>query len=105
MMQDEVVRKRKRMDEQHFLDFIVAANLIPGPNSTKMAIHIGHERAGWKGMMVAGLCFIRRNFPAFVSICGFTQSTCAENVQFKTRLCFPRCCKSSLYCHYRSDML
>lgn len=58
MMQEEVVKKRKWMDEQHFLDLIGATNLIPGPNSTEMAIHIGHERAGWKGLIVAGLCFI-----------------------------------------------
>lgn len=58
MMQDEVVYKRKWMDEQHFLDLFGATNLIPGPNSTEMAIHIGHERAGWKGLIVAGLCFI-----------------------------------------------
>jgi len=55
MMQDEVVRKRKWMDEQHFLDLIGATNLIPGPNSTEMAIHIGYDRGGWKGLIVAGL--------------------------------------------------
>jgi chromate transporter len=58
MMQDEVVRKRQWMDEQHFLDLVGATNLIPGPNSTEMAIHIGRERGGWKGLLVAGLCFI-----------------------------------------------
>jgi chromate transporter len=58
MMQDEVVTKRKWLTEQHFLDLIGATNLIPGPNSTEMAIHIGQERAGWKGLIVAGLCFI-----------------------------------------------
>ncbi len=58
MMQDEVVRKRRWMDDQHFLDLISATNLIPGPNSTEMAIHIGKERGGWKGLVVAGLCFI-----------------------------------------------
>jgi chromate transporter len=58
MMQQEVVEKRKWMTEQHFLDLIGATNLIPGPNSTEMAIHIGHERAGWKGLIIAGLCFI-----------------------------------------------
>lgn len=58
MMQQEVVVKRKWMDEQHFLDLMGATNLIPGPNSTEMAIHLGHERAGWKGLIVAGLCFI-----------------------------------------------
>jgi chromate transporter len=63
MMQSEVVTKRKWLSEQHFLDLIGATNLIPGPNSTEMAIHIGHERAGWKGLIVAGLCFI---FPAVI---------------------------------------
>ena len=58
MMQNEVVDKRKWMDHQHFMDLIGATNLIPGPNSTEMAIHIGHERAGWKGLLVAGCCFI-----------------------------------------------
>lgn len=58
MMREEVVVKKKWLDEQHFLDLIGATNLIPGPNSTEMAIHIGHERAGWKGLIVAGLCFI-----------------------------------------------
>lgn len=58
MMQNEVVAKRKWITEQHFLDLIGATNLIPGPNSTEMAIHIGHEKAGWKGLLVAGLCFI-----------------------------------------------
>lgn len=58
MMQQEVVAKRNWMSEQHFLDLIGATNLIPGPNSTEMAIHIGRERAGLKGLIVAGLCFI-----------------------------------------------
>ena len=58
MMRDEVVNKRKWMDEQHFLDLIGATNLIPGPNSTEMTMHIGHERAGWKGLIVAGFSFI-----------------------------------------------
>ena len=67
MMQDEVVNKRKWIDEQHFLDLIGATNLIPGPNSTEMAVHIGHEKAGWKGLIIAGLCFI---LPAVI-ITGF----------------------------------
>src|SRR5580704_11908527 len=58
MMQKEVVDRRQWMDHQHFLDLISATNLIPGPNSTEMAIHIGHERGGWKGLLVAGSCFI-----------------------------------------------
>lgn len=58
MMQREVVEKRKWITKEHFLDLVGATNLIPGPNSTEMTMHIGHERAGWKGLMVAGTCFI-----------------------------------------------
>ena len=61
MMEDEVVTKRKWMTQEHFLDLIGATNLIPGPNSTEMTMHCGHERGGWKGMFVAGASFI---FPA-----------------------------------------
>src|ERR1017187_1174854 len=58
MMHDEVVKRRKWLDDQQFLDFLGATNLIPGPNSTEMAIHIGFQRAGWAGLLVAGACFI-----------------------------------------------
>ena len=58
MMEDEVVRRRKWLSHEDFLDLLGATNLIPGPNSTEMAIHIGHRRAGWRGLMVAGTCFI-----------------------------------------------
>ena len=58
MMHDEVVKRRQWMTDQHFLDLVGATNLIPGPNSTEMAIHIGYERAGWRGLLAAGLCFI-----------------------------------------------
>ncbi|MGZ3777454.1 MAG: chromate efflux transporter [Mucilaginibacter sp.] len=58
MMEEEVVRKRQWLTHEHFLDLIGATNLIPGPNSTEMALHIGHERAGWKGLIVSGACFI-----------------------------------------------
>jgi chromate transporter len=58
MMEEEVVRKRSWMTHQHFLDLIGATNLIPGPNSTEMALHCGQERAGWKGLLLAGACFI-----------------------------------------------
>ena len=58
MMEEEVVKKRKWMTHQHFLDLIAATNLIPGPNSTEMTMHCGHERAGKKGLIVAGLSFI-----------------------------------------------
>ena len=58
MMHDEVVVRRKWMSEQEFLDLVGATTLIPGPNSTELAIHIGRERAGWRGFAVAGACFI-----------------------------------------------
>ncbi|NNL15485.1 MAG: chromate efflux transporter [Flavobacteriaceae bacterium] len=63
MMEDEVVKKRKWMTHEHFLDLIGATNLIPGPNSTEMTMHCGHERGGWKGLFIAGISFI---FPAVV---------------------------------------
>lgn len=58
LMREEVVTRRQWMSAQHFLDLVGATNLIPGPNSTEMAMHIGRERAGAKGLMVAGICFI-----------------------------------------------
>ena len=58
MMEDEVVRRRAWLPRERFLDLLGATNLIPGPNSTELAIHIGHARAGWRGLLVAGACFI-----------------------------------------------
>ena len=58
MMRDEVVLRRQWMSDAEFLDLLGATNLIPGPNSTEMAIHVGHRRAGWPGLVVAGACFI-----------------------------------------------
>jgi chromate transporter len=58
MMEDEVVRRRGWMSRDRFLDLLGATNLIPGPNSTEMAIHVGHLRAGLPGLAVAGTCFI-----------------------------------------------
>jgi chromate transporter len=58
MMEDEVVRRRHWLTREEFLDYLGATNLIPGPNSTELAIHIGHARAGWPGLLVAGACFI-----------------------------------------------
>ena len=55
---DEVVERRKWLTDQEFLDLLGATNLIPGPNSTEMAIHIGFVRAGWIGLVLAGTCFI-----------------------------------------------
>jgi chromate transporter len=61
LFEDEVISKRKWMTREHFIDLIGATNLIPGPNSTEMAIHCGYHRAGIPGLLIAGLCF---TFPA-----------------------------------------
>jgi chromate transporter len=58
MMHNEIVKRRKWLSDQQFLDLVGATNLIPGPNSTEMAIHIGFLRAGWPGLIVGGICFI-----------------------------------------------
>jgi chromate transporter len=65
MMEDEVVERRRWMSREQFLDLLGATNLIPGPNSTEMAIHVGYMRAGWKGLLTAGACFI---FPAAILV-------------------------------------
>jgi chromate transporter len=68
MMREEVVTRRGWMGDQGFLDLNGATNLIPGPNSTELAIHIGRERAGWRGLVVAGTCFI---VPAVLIVLAF----------------------------------
>jgi chromate transporter len=65
MMEQEVVQRRHWLTEAEFLDRVGAANLIPGPSSTELVIHIGHRRAGWPGLIVAGCCFI---LPAAFSV-------------------------------------
>jgi chromate transporter len=65
MMHDECVSRRKWLNDQEFLDLVGATNLIPGPNSTEMAIHIGFLRGGWKGLITAGVCFI---IPAMIIV-------------------------------------
>jgi chromate transporter len=65
LMEDEVVRRRGWLSRERFLDLLGATNLIPGPNSTEMAIHVGHQRAGWRGLVVAGVSFI---LPAFLIV-------------------------------------
>jgi len=65
LMEDEVVRRRGWLTRERFLDLLGATNLIPGPNSTEMAIHVGHQRAGWRGLVVAGVSFI---LPAFLIV-------------------------------------
>jgi chromate transporter len=58
LMHDEVVIRRRWLDERRFVDLIGATNLIPGPNSTELAIYLGYARARWKGLVTAGVCFI-----------------------------------------------
>jgi len=58
MFHDEFVRRRGWLTDEHFLDLLGASNLIPGPSSTEMTMHIGYVRAGWRGLLVAGVCFI-----------------------------------------------
>ncbi|HAH20261.1 MAG TPA: chromate transporter, partial [Candidatus Omnitrophica bacterium] len=65
MMHDEVVKRRKWVSDQQFLDLLGATQLIPGPNSTEMANHIGFLRAGWPGLIIAGACFA---IPAIVIV-------------------------------------
>lgn len=67
IMHDEVVARRKWLTDEQFLDLLGATNLIPGPNSTEMAIHIGYVRAGWTGLTLAGVCFIA---PAMLIVLG-----------------------------------
>jgi len=68
MMEDEVVRRRQWVPREKFLDLLGAANLIPGPSSTEMAIFIGYLCKGWAGLLLAGVCFIA---PAMVIVIGF----------------------------------
>jgi chromate transporter len=68
MMRNEVVERRRWMEEQEFLDLVGASNLIPGPNSTELALHLGRVRAGWRGLLVAGACFI---LPATLIVLAF----------------------------------
>ena len=67
MMEQEFVRRRKWISHQQFLDMLGAVNLIPGPNSTEMAIYIGYLRAGWPGLLLGGACFI---LPAMLLVSG-----------------------------------
>ena len=65
MMQQEVVERRQWLMKAEFLDLLGASNLIPGPSSTELAIHIGYRKAGWRGLFLAGTCFI---LPAFLLV-------------------------------------
>src|SRR5574337_971193 len=65
MMEEELVRRRAWLSREKFLDLLGAVNLLPGPNSTEMALYIGLLRGGWAGLLVAGVSFI---LPAAVMV-------------------------------------
>jgi chromate transporter len=65
LMEEETVRRKKWLTREEFLDRLGAANLIPGPSSTELAIHLGYLRAGFPGLLTAGFCFI---LPAFLLV-------------------------------------
>ena len=65
IMEDELVRRRKWLSREKFLDLLGASSLIPGPSSSELAIHIGYLRAGWAGLVVGGACFI---LPAAITV-------------------------------------
>src|ERR1700677_1044174 len=58
IMEDELVRRRRWLSREAFLDLLGASNLIPGPSSSELAIHIGYLCAGWGGLVIAGSCFV-----------------------------------------------
>jgi chromate transporter len=63
LMEQEIVAKRRWLTPDHYLDLLAATNLVPGANVVEMALHVGYLRAGWRGLMVAGVAFIS---PAFL---------------------------------------
>jgi chromate transporter len=65
IMEDDLVRRRRWLTRAHFMDMLAATQLVPGPNSTEMAIHIGYIQQGLPGLIVAGICFI---LPAFLIV-------------------------------------
>ena len=71
IFRDEVVKRRKWIDDQHFLDMLGATNLIPGPNSTEMAIHLGFVRAGWVGLIMGGAAFILPSMLIVIGVAWF----------------------------------
>src|SRR5512140_3065312 len=71
IMRHEIVERRGWVSEQEFLDLFGAANLLPGPTSTEMAIFLGYRRVGWMGLVLGGLCFL---LPAMLIVLGLAWS-------------------------------
>jgi chromate transporter len=67
LMREEVVRRRRWVSDERFMDLVGVANLVPGPTSTEVAIYLGYLRAGWSGLLLGGLCFIG---PAMILVLG-----------------------------------
>ena len=67
LFREEVVKRRRWVSDERFLDLLGMTNLIPGPNSTEMAIHLGYTRAGWPGLVAGGVCFV---VPAMLIVWG-----------------------------------
>src|SRR6476469_9240880 len=65
IMEDDIVQRRQWLTRAHFMDMLAATQLVPGPNSTEMAIHVGYVQQGLPGLVVAGACFI---LPAFLIV-------------------------------------
>ena len=65
MLNQEVISQRRWISQEKLLDLLGITSLISGPNSTELVLHIGYERAGWRGLVVAGSCFI---LPAMVIV-------------------------------------
>lgn len=74
MMRQEVVQRRKWLSDERFMDMVGIVNLLPGPNSTELAIHVGFMRAGWRGLLVAGLCFICPAMLIVIALAWFYQT-------------------------------
>ena len=72
IMEDELVRRRSWLSRKKFLDLLGASSLIPGPSSSELAIHIGYLCAGWRGLLLAGSCFI---LPAALMVGGLAWSS------------------------------
>jgi chromate transporter len=86
MMREELVRRRGWVSDERFVDLMAATNLIPGPNSTELAIHLGYDRARWRGLVTAGACFI---VPAALIVTGmawayvrYGETPAVENVLY-----------------------
>ena len=84
IMEDELVRRRGWLSREKFLDLLGASSIIPGPSSSELAIHIGYQRAGLPGLLVAGVCFI---LPAFAMVSAFAWAY----VRLGNFPRFPRC--------------